>query len=485
MHRTRDPLLLIAAALLLGVTVLGGIEAVSWIGRPFPGFLLLGNRVVASAGLRDWRATGGGEIYQPEVVAVDGVPLDEARSLRELVSSLPAGTELRYRFRRGEREVERSISTRVFSGSDFLLLFGSYLLCGLGLGGTALAIRYLLGLGRRLSGRFYCGDDRRLLHTLANQGGVAIDNALALEQLREFNRDLEKKVGERSSELAEALEELRETQAQLVHQEKMASVGQLVAGIAHEINNAINFIQGNIHYLRKYTEALTGSLEDYERVVTERSPDSAAELEKVRSAHRLAYVLEDLESAFAGCEEGVERTTTLVKNLRTFSRLDLAELSRVNVHEALESALSLLKGRLSRIRVVKDYGEIPPVECLGSQLNQVFMNLLSNAVDAVGESGTITIRTRPQGEGRVAIEIEDDGCGIEPEHLGRIFEPFFTTKAVGQGTGLGLAIIYGVLTRHRAEIRVRSEVGRGACFEVELPVEFSPPDDAGNVASGP
>jgi signal transduction histidine kinase len=342
----------------------------------------------------------------------------------------------------------------------------------------------LLGLGRRLSGRFYGGDDRRLLHTLANQGGVAINNALALEQLRELNRDLEKKVDERTSELAEALEELRETQAQLVHQEKMASVGQLVAGIAHEINNPLNFIQGNIHYLRKYTEALTGSLGDYERVVTECSPDAAAELGKVRSAHRLDYVLGDLESVFAGCEEGVERTTTLVKDLRTFSRLDLAEISRVNLHEALESTLSLLKGRLGGIRLVKDYGEIPLVECLGSQLNQVFMNLLSNALDAVGESGSITLRTRPQGEGRVAIEVEDDGCGIEPEHLGRIFAPFFTTKPVGQGTGLGLAIAYGVLTRHGAEIRVRSELGRGACFELELPVEFPQADDAGEASSG-
>jgi signal transduction histidine kinase len=343
----------------------------------------------------------------------------------------------------------------------------------------------LLGLGRRLSGRFYGGDDRRLLHTLANQGGVAIDNALALEQLRELNRDLEKKVEQRTSELARALEELREAQTQLVHQEKMASVGQLVAGIAHEINNPLNFIQGNIHYLRKYAEALTGSLEDYERVVAQCSPDSAAELERVRSAHRLGHVLGDLESVFAGCEEGVERTTALVQNLRTFSRLDLAELSRVNLHEALESTLSLLKGRLSGVRVVKDYGEIPPVECLGNQLNQVFMNLLSNALDAVGESGTITLRTRPRGEGRVAIEVEDDGCGIEPEHLGRIFEPFFTTKAVGQGTGLGLAITYGVLTRHGAEIRVRSEPARGACFELELPVEFSRSDEAEEAGSSP
>jgi signal transduction histidine kinase len=735
MHRTRDPLLLVGAALLLGVTLLGGVEAVSWIGRPFPGFLLLGNRVVASAGLRDWPATGGGEIYQHQVVAVDRVPLDEAHSLREIVSSLPVGTELRYRFRRGQREFERTIPTRVFSGSDFLLLFGSYLFCGLGLGGTAFAIRYLRGrdaVGRgtafglwlvgmyaltaldlygpyrvfrlhalvecflfagglhmllvfpqehRLLKRFprllaipygaaamlalvtqvglhdpalyaathrialtafgaqllafigfqvwnclrppsfdawqrakvvvigtlaaltpqvflvftsalsggqapentlgwsgvffplaigyallrqdlfevdvilrrtvhyailtgavavaYAGavagfealvqvhspwtrgtfmvlfavvlvtvllplrdriqstvdrlffrsayDFRRLMETTSARLASAVDLGVItheLERLRELNRDLEKNVEERTSELAEALGELRDTQAQLVHQEKMASLGQLVAGIAHELNNPLNFIQGNIHYLRKYTEALTGSLGDYERVVTECSPDSAAELEKVRSAHRLADVLEDLESAFAGCEEGVERTTTLVKNLRTFSRLDLAELSRVNLHEALESTLSLLEDRLGRIRVVKDYGDIPPVECLGSQLNQVFMNLLSNALDAVGESGTITLRTRPQGEGRVAIEIEDDGCGIEPEHLGRIFAPFFTTKPVGQGTGLGLAIAYGVLTRHGAEIRVRSELGRGACFELELPVEFPQPDDAGEASSG-
>jgi signal transduction histidine kinase len=182
-------------------------------------------------------------------------------------------------------------------------------------------------------------------------------------------------------------------------------------------------------------------------------------------------VLEDLDSVLAGCREGVERTTSLVRDLRTFSRLDRAERVLVNLREIVDSTLNLLRGRLARIRVEKAYGEIPEVESLAGQLGQVFMNLLANAADALGDAGSLHVRTSVLAGGRVAIEIADDGKGIEPEHLDKIFDPFFTTKEVGKGTGLGLAISYGVVTRHGGSIRVESQPGRRTRFRVQLPVK--------------
>jgi signal transduction histidine kinase len=343
-------------------------------------------------------------------------------------------------------------------------------------GDGALAVPFLadgslvaaLLLGRRLSGRLYGGDDRRLLHTLANQGAVAIENALALEQLRDLNRDLEGKVAERTSELRSALHELREAQAALVHREKMASIGQFVAGVAHEMNNPLAFIEGNLHFLRSYAASLAGAIDGYEKAAGER-PELRERLRALREEHDLDHVLADLGAVLDGCAEGVERTSSLVRDLRTFSRLDHADVMAVDLREAIDSTLNLLRSRLAGIEVVRQYQEAPLVECLAGQLNQVFMNLLANAADATPEGGRVTVRVSPAGE-RVAVEIEDTGRGIPPEHLERIFEPFFTTKEPGQGTGLGLAISYGIVARHRGALSVRSEPGRGSCFRLELPV---------------
>jgi signal transduction histidine kinase len=826
-ERSRDPVLWTAAALLLAAAVVGAVEATSWVERPFPGFLVLGNRVVASAGLSRWEEMDG-RIYQHEIVAVDDRPLLDARDLHAMVQSLPVGTPVRYRFRKGESEFELTVRTRRFDRVDFTLLFGAYLLNGVVVGLVALAIRllrrrdqlangtfpalwitamwaltatdlygpyrlfrihalcetllfagtlhmalvfpepyervrrspklvrftYALGaalalvaqvglgdpgcyaathlvatsafglsvgvliasqvhrylrpptfearqrvrivalgalgalspfvflalistvtggkapenmmaftgflfpasiayavlhhnlldvdalvrrslsygvltaaiavlyagllvafdtlfrgatpdqrvlfaaafaivcvvillpmrdrvqstinrlffraaydyrrtlegisgrlasvadldviagditrsvaevlhpewlalyarrrpggelelvagtpppapevvfplareamgpfdwgtralgvpfkaegvllgvllLGRPLSGRVYGGDDRRLLGTLANQGAIAMGNALALEQLRDLNRNLEQKVLARTRELSDALETLRRTQAQLVHREKMASLGQFIAGIAHELNNPLNFVLGNLHYLRQYAETLASAVREYESAARQAGGKVAARAESLWRAKDLERLLADLPSAFDGFQEGIDRATSLVSDLRTFSRLDEAERVPVNLHDALDSTLNLLRGRLAGIRVVKEYGALPPVECLGGQMNQVFMNLLSNAADAVGERGTITIRTARAGEERVAITIEDDGCGIEPGHIDRIFDPFFTTKEVGKGTGLGLSISYEIVSRHGGTLLVQSQRGAGASFRIELPI---------------
>jgi signal transduction histidine kinase len=328
----------------------------------------------------------------------------------------------------------------------------------------------VLLLGRRLSGRFYGGDDRRLLHTLSNQGAVAIENALALVQLRELNRDLEGKVAERTRDLASALHELRETQAQLVHREKMASVGAFVAGIAHEMNNPLAFIEGNLHFLKSYAATLNGAIGSYETLLREQ-PELAARIAAIRDACDLDHVQSDLAGVLDGCAEGVSRTTSLVKDLRTFSRLDHADVLHADLHEALDSTLNLLRSRLGGIEVARAYGALPAVECLAGQLNQVFMNLLANAADAAGEGGRITVRTRVDGD-RAVVEVEDDGPGVPAEHLERIFDPFFTTKEPGQGTGLGLAISYGIVARHRGALSVRNGSGGGACFRVEIPLRW-------------
>jgi len=349
--------------------------------------------------------------------------------------------------------------------------------------------RGLLLLGPRRSGRFYGAEDRRLLHTLANQAALAIENARAVEDLRQLNRNLEAKVEQRTAALASALKELQQAQAQLVHREKMASIGQFVAGIAHEINNPLSFIEGNLHFLRAYARELVEVVKAHERELV-REPRLRKRMEAVHKEHDLDRIVEDLDSVLEGCAEGVQRTTALVRDLRTFSRLDQPERMPVDLHEAIDSTLNLLRGRLVGIDVVKEYGAIPPVECLAGQINQVIMNLVANAMDALGESGRLCVRTEPVGAGRVALEVEDDGCGIEPEYLERIFEPFFTTKEVGRGTGLGLAITYGIVQRHGGEIRVKSRAGEGTCFRVEVPVvapglvEAAAEDEAAGIGSG-
>jgi signal transduction histidine kinase len=294
---------------------------------------------------------------------------------------------------------------------------------------------------------------------------VAFENALALEQLRELNRGLEAKVAERTAEL-------REAQAQLVHREKMASVGQLVAGVAHEMNNPLNFLQGNLYILRQFTETLVQSLEQSQALIARRAPDCLKDSEQIRDEHGIDLVLQDLGPTLSACEDAVARTTKIVSGLNTFSRRGRAQLSTVDLQEILDRTLAVLGAKLKGIEVVKDFASPPRVECLADELAQVFMNLLTNAADAVTTGGRITIRTRAISDSRVRIDVEDNGSGIDPVIRGKIFEPFFTTKEVGHGTGLGLAITYGVVTRHRGTIEVQSEPGKGSRFSVELPVEF-------------
>ncbi len=266
------------------------------------------------------------------------------------------------------------------------------------------------------------------------------------------------------TELEAANREIRETQARLVHTAKMASLGQLVAGVAHELNNPIGFVYSNMATLRDYVEKL------HEAIRAAESGPKA--LEKKKAEIDYDFIVSDLPKLIASSEEGARRMRDIVVKLRNFSRLDEAKLKRVSLQEGIETTLSLLQGEMkNRVRLHTDFADVPEVLCYASQINQVFMNILSNASQAIGEEGDIWISLKVVRETFVQVVIRDSGPGISQEVLERIFDPFFTTKGVGQGTGLGLSISYEIIKKHGGEIVVKSEAGRGAEFTIEIPIE--------------
>ena len=267
---------------------------------------------------------------------------------------------------------------------------------------------------------------------------------------------LQKELARERNELKEALGDLRSAEAQLVHAEKMAALGRLVAGVAHELNNPIGFIYANMDNFRRYVD----SLKD---IWGGCSPPKEAE-------ERAAKAFEILDRMIESCRNGAERIKRIVKGLRTFSRLDEAELKKVDVHDGIESTLALLEHDLKdRIEVHRDYGHLPQVECNAGQLNQVFMNLFINSIDSIEGKGEMWVATRLDGD-RVRISVRDSGSGIAPDNMRKIFDPFFTTKEIGRGTGLGLSISYGIVEKHGGRIEVESQVGRGSAFTIVLPI---------------
>ena len=277
-------------------------------------------------------------------------------------------------------------------------------------------------------------------------------------------RNSQKALRGKLTELQDANEENRETQAKLVHTAKMASLGQLVAGIAHELNNPISFIYSNVSHLSDYGQRLIRLVQTAEK--------SPKDLEKVKEEVEFDYIVKDLPKLIQSCEEGARRTRDIVLGLRNFSRLDEAKVKEVDIHDGIDSTLDLLAGEMRpRIKVVKKYGEIPPILCYPSQLNQVFMNVISNAIHAIKDSGVITITTSLKTKNQVEISIRDSGVGMSKEVQERLFDPFFTTKGVSQGTGLGMSITYGIVEKHGGEIRVKSKLGQGTEFIILLPIK--------------
>jgi len=295
--------------------------------------------------------------------------------------------------------------------------------------------------------------------------------------LLELNRNLEAKVRARTRELEKsnvelqkAYQELKETQVQLVQSEKMASLGQLVSGIAHEIKNPLNFIYGNTGFLKHYVESLKGLIALYEsRARFE--PKDAEEIEGTKRSLNYDFMLEDLDTLIRNFEEGAGRINAIIGDLKTFSRIDREDFRAVDIHEPVTLALNLLHNEYrDRIRIHKEFGIVPPVECHPGKISQVFLNLLANACHAIVAQGDVWIRTSCR-DGKVVLEVEDNGVGIEKQNLGKIFEPFFTTKPAGQGTGLGLSITYGIVQQHRGTIEVESQKGEGTLFRVQLPLK--------------
>ncbi|MBE9181164.1 hybrid sensor histidine kinase/response regulator [Oculatella sp. LEGE 06141] len=333
-----------------------------------------------------------------------------------------------------------------------------------------------------------------LTQRLAEQNALLnqkiVEQATTEAQLQQLNQELEVRVEQRTQELSDFLHQLQQAQLQLVQSEKMSTLGQLVAGVAHEINNPVGFINGNLKCIQEYTHDLLNHLHLYRQ----KYPNPDPEIEEHAEEMDLEFVLEDLPKLAASMQAGTDRIRNISTSLRTFSRSDTSSKIAFNLHEGLDSTLLILRHRLKanemrpEIEIIKDYGKLPLVNCYPGQLNQVFMNILSNAIDALDESShmrsfveieanpnQIMIRTEVSADNQmVKIHIEDNGPGISSEVKEKIFEHLFTTKAVGCGTGLGLSISRQIVVeKHGGHISCDSQPGKGTEFTIEIPALLS------------
>ncbi len=316
------------------------------------------------------------------------------------------------------------------------------------------------------------------------KGTIAIFGAIALlgligigsviSRLRRSSQELQQRVEERTAELASKAKELQEARDQLLQNEKMAAIGQLAAGVAHEINNPIGYINSNLGTLQRYTDdliELVGCYQTMEKRVEKSHPEVVKQSRAFREKIDFAYIKEDLADLVRESQEGAERVRRIVQDLKEFSHVDEAEWQWADLHQGLESTLNIVHNELKYTADIhKTYGKLPPVECIASQINQVFMNLLVNAAHAIEKSGTITLRTGCDGN-EVWLEVGDTGKGIPADKLSHIFEPFYTTKPVGVGTGLGLSLSYSIIKKHHGRIEVESDVGNGSRFTIHLPIK--------------
>ncbi|HSX59558.1 MAG TPA: ATP-binding protein [Tahibacter sp.] len=315
-------------------------------------------------------------------------------------------------------------------------------------------------------------------------------------QLQDLNRQLKGEVQERMAAVAELkvrnedLEALNQrmatTQARLLQSEKMASIGQLAAGIAHEINNPITFVRSNLHSLANYLTDLVAVMKAYEDVASAR--EDGAERRKLAELKRstdIGNVLDDIPPLIAESSDGLSRVEKIVKDLKKFSNVDRSAWQFIDLHDSIDTTLSVAAHEITtKADVVREYGTLPPVACLPGQINQVFLNLLINAAQSHTGRGTITIRTGRDGDA-VWVQIEDTGNGIPADHLARIFDPFFTTKKAGVGPGLGLSVSYNIVQQHGGTLDVTSEVGKGSTFTVRLPIDERPPAEQTEAAYRP
>ncbi len=336
-------------------------------------------------------------------------------------------------------------------------------------------------------------DEKHISHNeigfLAHSSNILANQIMDHDsKLLELNENLEIKVEERTRELSQALSELKASQAQLVQSEKMASLGQMVAGIVHEINTPIAFVQSNIGIVQENLDDITRLVSEAESLLATIQNPEAGEEKLLESLNRMQTILDDLkeyqviEESTNLLEEGktgISDISEMIQNLKNFSRMDKAKIAHTNLNQGLDSVLNIAKNQIkNKVEVIKEYGDIPDITCSPSQINQVFLNLVVNAAQAIEEKGVIRLNTRQEGN-NVVVVIEDNGHGIPDDIVPKIFDPFFTTKKVGQGTGLGLSIVHTIIEDHGGHIQCQSEVGKGTRFTISLPIE-QPQESADN-----
>jgi two-component system NtrC family sensor kinase len=317
---------------------------------------------------------------------------------------------------------------------------------------------------------------------------------LMSDELNARNRELREQLDGRQrveDELRRSNENLREinrkletAQNQLLQADKMASIGQLAAGVAHEINNPIGYIHSNLTTLERYVNDLMCLLALYERGEDQLlETDLCDVLKEKKGEIDLAYLRDDLPALMSESKEGISRVKKIVQDLKDFSHVDEADWQWADLRKGLDSTLNIVRNEIrTRAEVICQYGDIPEIYCIASRLNQVFMNILVNAAHAVRSNGIITISTGWHGQ-EVWVKIADTGCGIPKENLQRIFDAFYTTKPIGQGTGLGLSLSYSIVQKHHGRIEVESEVGKGTTFTVWLPIEQPGIENSDNAGS--
>ena len=299
----------------------------------------------------------------------------------------------------------------------------------------------------------------------------AVEKRKMRNQIKKYTENLEKLLKDKTKEI-------KNSQAMLMQSEKLASIGQLAAGVAHEINNPVGFISSNLDTMHEYIKDFKKILKKYQTIHFIEGKNKQTFLEEVKAMEEdidVEYILEDIEQIFQESNEGIERVKNIVVDLKDFAHIDKGEKLFYDINKGIESTLNIVWNELKyKAELVKDLGKIPEIECYPQQINQVIMNFLTNAAQAIDEWGKIEIKTgliSDKGKNFITVTVKDTGCGIPEENLSKIFDPFFTTKDVGKGTGLGLNISFKVIEKHNGEIKVKSKVGQGTTFIIKLPVE--------------